>query len=73
MNTRKLMRLYGPIRSFLYKLGNIQSDGKQAIVGHGFGHGVGMSQWGAQLFAKQGWDAHRILKHYYSGVIVTKI
>jgi len=73
IQSRRLMSLFGPIRSYSYQLGTIQPDGKQQITGHGYGHGVGLSQWGAQLFAEQGWDAHRILKHYYRGVEVTKL
>lgn len=65
--TRKIMHLFGPIRSFQYELGAI-SGGRQKITGHGYGHGVGMSQWGAQLFAKSGWNAERILKHFYADV-----
>lgn len=34
----------------------------------GFGHGAGMSQYGANFMAKQGYDYKQILKHYYSGV-----
>ncbi len=37
------------------------------IKGHGFGHGVGMSQYGAFGFAKKGKDYKPILRHYYSG------
>jgi stage II sporulation protein D len=37
------------------------------IKGAGFGHGVGMSQYGAYGYAQQGWDAARILGHYYTG------
>jgi stage II sporulation protein D len=35
------------------------------IPGKGFGHGVGMSQWGAFGFAKKGRSHKRILSHYY--------
>ena len=35
--------------------------------GGGWGHGVGMSQWGAYGFAKNGWTYDRILAHYYQG------
>ncbi|HKH14771.1 MAG TPA: SpoIID/LytB domain-containing protein [Solirubrobacterales bacterium] len=35
------------------------------IRGHGFGHGVGMSQYGAYGYAKHGRDYRSILKHYY--------
>lgn len=34
----------------------------------GYGHGVGMSQWGANGMAKEGKDYKEILKHYYTGV-----
>jgi stage II sporulation protein D len=37
------------------------------IRGAGFGHGVGMSQYGAYGFAKQGRTYDQILRHYYSG------
>jgi stage II sporulation protein D len=38
-----------------------------AISGHGWGHGVGMSQWGAYGFAQRGVTYARILAHYYPG------
>jgi stage II sporulation protein D len=38
-----------------------------AVTGHGWGHGIGMSQWGAYGYAKHGWTHDRILAHYYSG------
>lgn len=38
------------------------------VTGRGYGHGVGMCQCGAIGNARNGWDADRILKHYYSGV-----
>jgi stage II sporulation protein D len=37
------------------------------IRGAGFGHGVGMSQYGAYGYAKHGWAYDRILGHYYTG------
>ena len=37
------------------------------FTGHGWGHGVGMSQWGAQGYAQHGWRWERILAHYYPG------
>jgi stage II sporulation protein D len=36
------------------------------IRGAGFGHGVGMSQYGAMGYASHGWDYKAILGHYYS-------
>jgi stage II sporulation protein D len=35
------------------------------VRGAGFGHGVGMSQYGAQGYAQHGWGYRRILTHYY--------
>src|SRR3954453_10861898 len=37
------------------------------IRGAGFGHGVGMSQYGAMGYAQHGWTAAAILAHYYTG------
>ena len=33
--------------------------------GRGFGHGVGLCQWGAQAKAARGWTAKQILSFYY--------
>lgn len=43
------------------------------IVGAGFGHGVGLSQWGAYGMAKAGFDAAGIVTHYYTGTSVTPV
>ncbi|MBN1587399.1 MAG: SpoIID/LytB domain-containing protein [Candidatus Omnitrophica bacterium] len=37
------------------------------FAGSGWGHGVGMSQWGAYDMANQGYSAEEILAHYYPG------
>lgn len=42
-------------------------DGSLIVSGKGFGHGVGMSQWGAYTMAQQGEDYRSILAHYYVG------
>ena len=39
----------------------------------GNGHGVGMSQYGAQGMAKAGYKYKDILKHYYKGIKIEKI
>lgn len=38
------------------------------IETYGYGHGVGMSQWGANGMAKNGQDYQEILEHYYNGI-----
>ncbi|MEX1141464.1 MAG: SpoIID/LytB domain-containing protein [Thermoleophilaceae bacterium] len=37
------------------------------VRGAGFGHGIGMSQYGAYGMAQEGWSHRRILRHYYRG------
>ena len=39
----------------------------------GYGHGVGMSQYGAEAYAQKGWTADKILSHYYTGTRIQKI
>lgn len=41
------------------------------ITTKGFGHGVGMSQYGANGMAAEGADYKKIVKHYYQGVEIT--
>nr|WP_246183358.1 stage II sporulation protein D [Paenibacillus methanolicus] len=67
-------------REFREKLGlassqfDWQLDGSEIhITTYGFGHGVGMSQWGANGMAQAGADAKRILLHYYSGTKVEQV
>jgi len=40
------------------------------FTGRGFGHGVGLSQWGALEMARQGKNYREILSHYYPGTIL---
>lgn len=54
---------------------NIKPAGSDAIeiITTGHGHGVGMSQWGANALAKTGGTFEEILKHYYTGVDIISI
>src|SRR5438477_10796909 len=40
------------------------------ISGHGWGHGLGLSQYGAYGYALHGWKYDRILLHYYTGTTI---
>lgn len=42
------------------------------ITGSGWGHGLGMSQWGARGMAEQGYNYRQILQYYYSGVSIAE-
>jgi len=41
--------------------------------GRGFGHGLGLSQWGAYGMARQGANYQQILRHYFQGTSLAKI
>ncbi len=43
------------------------------VAGKGFGHAVGMSQWGAYNLARQGYGYQQILLHYYRGTTLARI
>ena len=48
------------------------AGGKVVFAGRGYGHGVGLCQWGSRGAALKGWDYRRILKKYYTGVEIRK-
>jgi len=43
------------------------------FTGGGWGHGLGMSQWGARQMASDGKNAEEIVKHFYTGVEVGEL
>ena len=58
------------LRSTYFEI--IKEDKKIIIKNKGYGHGVGMSQYGANGMAKEGYTYEDILKHYYTGVEIKK-
>jgi len=53
---------------------DIQQEGEGIIIkGRGFGHGVGLCQWGAYALATEGKNPHEIVKHYYPEVEIKKL
>jgi SpoIID/LytB domain len=51
---------------------NVQPFGVYIFSGRGWGHGVGMSQWGAYHMAQSGYTYSDILSFYYDNVLVVK-
>ena len=49
------------------------NEGVVEIIASGYGHGVGMSQVGAQELALEGYTYEEILMHYYQGVTLEKV
>ena len=59
------------IRSTFFDINQV---GNNIIVNtKGYGHGVGMSQYGALAMAKKGYDYQEILSYYYQGTKIEKI
>ncbi len=54
-------------------LDKIEVQGDQIIFsGKGYGHGVGLSQWGARKMAVEGKKAEDIVSHYFKGIKIEK-
>ncbi len=80
--TGEQMRIALNLRSSLFKVTpqkSADAAGKSLapqtfqIEGRGFGHGLGLSQYGAQALATQGWTYGQILTHYYKGANLSRI
>ena len=55
-------------------LTNIYVDSNGATFsGKGYGHGVGLSQWGARILAEDGLDANDIIYHYYQNIKINDL
>lgn len=50
-----------------------QRNDQFVFTGYGWGHGVGLCQWGAAEMARQGYTAQQILRFYYPGSRITKM
>jgi stage II sporulation protein D len=59
---------YETLRSTLFA---VALDGDIAhFTGRGYGHGVGMCQWGAKGMAEQGYTARQIVEYFYPGAVL---
>ena len=58
---------------FLFLAPSAQAGVRWVVAGHGFGHGVGMSQYGAYGYATHGKGYRFILRHYYSGTTIGQL
>ena len=81
-NPRKRAALYKKMNVFhsigehcLYQPTTLPSEPNLVSIGNnvnietkGYGHGAGMSQWGAQAMALEGKKCEDIIKHYYTDV-----
>lgn len=75
LNIRRLLTKNGkalPSANIVFKLVNDPQGNFSTInvYGGGFGHGVGMSQYGASYMAGRGFNYDKILQHYYSNTAI---
>jgi stage II sporulation protein D len=62
---------YDTLKSTLFA---VAVDGQYArFAGRGYGHGVGMDQWGAKAMAEQGHLVYQILEYYYPGAALAML
>ncbi len=59
------------LRSTLFSI-SVQGETIR-VSGRGYGHGIGMSQWGARNLAMQGYAYQQILSHYYQGTTLSHL
>ena len=63
---RTMLALRSSNFTLKFNLNNVEIDCS------GYGHDVGMSQWGANAMAKDGKSYKEILTHYYQGTVISK-
>jgi stage II sporulation protein D len=73
ISAKDFRNIIGPniIKSTNFSVNVIKHDA--VFEGFGWGHGVGLCQWGAYFMAKQGYTTEQILKYYYPGIDVKTI
>ncbi len=67
----KFRVLFSEIPSLVFTLKKRAS--MVTIKGHGYGHHMGLCQWGAYELVRRGWNYQRILHFYYPGVTLMKL
>jgi len=73
ISVKDFRNIIGPniIKSTNFSINIVEGDA--VFEGWGWGHGVGMCQWGAYFMAKSGKTYEEILKYYYPGAVISLI
>lgn len=70
LNGKKIYSLPG-VKSFCYTIA--KNAGKVIFKGRGYGHHLGLCQWGARQMVTEGWDFKSILNFYYPGTKLMRL
>lgn len=65
LNGKQCYSVFGNIKSFCFSIAKMNE--KIVLSGRGYGHHLGLCQWGARALIDYGWDYKRILQFYYPG------
>jgi len=73
ISAKDFRNIAGPdiIRSTNFQVKVVDDD--IVFEGLGWGHGVGLCQWGAYFMAKEGYDYKKILEYYYPGAQISSV
>jgi len=67
IDANRFRNLVGTVKLPSTKFICVSDEKKTTFTGSGWGHGVGMCQWGCEGMARKGKNYQQILKHYYPG------
>ncbi|MCB1191908.1 MAG: SpoIID/LytB domain-containing protein [Leptospiraceae bacterium] len=75
INAKTFRKMFGNsvIQSLFFSITKVTSHNSYLFQGKGFGHGVGLSQWGAYCMARHNSDYKEILDFYFSGTKLVRI
>ncbi|MGC8869529.1 MAG: SpoIID/LytB domain-containing protein [Brevinematia bacterium] len=71
ITTHRLREIFPSILSPKFEIE--LKENKLIFRGYGWGHGVGLSQWGAKEMASQGYNYKEIIRHYYKDVEIKRL
>lgn len=70
-SAKEMYKLFKDVKSYSFTIK--KKSKKVTLSGKGYGHHLGLCQWGAKEMVDQGWDYNRILQFYYPGTTVMKL
>ena len=73
MSAKDFRNILGPKNLNSTNFSIVIENNQAHFKGYGWGHGVGMCQWGAFAMAKKGYNCYQILEHYYPGAKVVNL
>jgi stage II sporulation protein D len=70
-SAKEMYKLFKDVKSFSFIV--TKKSQKITLQGKGYGHHLGLCQWGARELVARGWDYEKILKFYYPGTTIMKL